>query len=223
MGSSHGSAVVASGRLHLHLLLEARPVNRPRLLDLMCGAGGAARGYQLAGFHVTGVDINPQPRYAGDVFVQADAMTFPLAGFDAIHASPPCPRYANVTRWRGKQDDHPDLLPPTRIRLEASGVPWVIENVVGAPMRPDLVLCGSSFGLMVRRHRWFESNVALFSMLHPCRHGRDLLPFMHKNERAYADALGCLWMSSKEARDAVPPAYTEHIGHQLMAHVRCAA
>ena len=134
---------------------------KPRLLDLFCGAGGAARGYQLAGFHVTGVDIAPQPRYAGDEFVQADAMTWPLDGYDSIHASPPCQAYANVTAWRGLRDDHPDLVAATRVRLEAAGVPWVIENVPEAPVRRDLLLCGSQFGLRVRRHRAFETSPRL--------------------------------------------------------------
>lgn len=191
---------------------------KPRLLDLFCGAGGAGMGYHRAGFDVVGVDIAPQPRYPFE-FHQADAMTYPLDGFDAIHASPPCPRYANVTRWRGDQDAHPDLLPPIRQRLDESGLPWVIENVVGAPMRADLMLCGSMFGLKVRRHRWFESNILLFTMLPPCRHSRDLLPFMHKNELAYAHALGVPWMTAVSARDAIPPVYTEHIGRQLLEHI----
>ena len=195
---------------------------RPRLLDLFCGAGGAAMGYHRAGFDVVGVDINPQPHYPF-TFHQGDAMTWPLDGFDAIHASPPCQHYAAVTRWRGSRDDHPDLLPAIRDRLDATGLPWVIENVPGAPMRADLVLCGSAFGLTVRRHRWFESNAGLFTMQHPCRHGRDLLAFMHKGERAYADALGCPWMGAHEAREAIPPAYTEHIGAQLLDHLRAAA
>ena len=198
-------------------------MTRPRLLDLFCGAGGAAVGYHRAGFDVVGVDIVAQPRYPFE-FVQADALeslvyftcSSEVEPFDVIHASPPCPRYANVTRWRGNPEDHSDLLPPVRVLLEATGLPWVIENVPGAPMRPDVVLCGSAFGLTVRRHRWFETNVPLFTLIPPCRHGSDLLPFMHKGERAYADALGCGWMSKTEARDAVPPAYTEHIGRQLL-------
>jgi hypothetical protein len=197
-------------------------VSRPRLLDLFCGAGGAAVGYHRAGFDVVGVDINPQPHYPFE-FHQGDAMTWPLDGFDVIHASPPCPAYANVTRWRGNQGDHPDLLPGTRLRLEQAGVPWVIENVPGAPMRPDLILCGSQFGLAVRRHRWFETSPRLFNLVPPCHHKRDDLPFMHKNERAYADALGCPWMTAIEGRDAIPPAYTEHIGRQLLAYVEAAA
>lgn len=191
---------------------------RPRLVDLFSGAGGAARGYQLAGFHVTGVDIRPMPRYAGDVFVQADAMEYPLDGFDAIHASPPCQAYANVTAWRGANTDHPDLLGSVLARLDLADVPWVVENVPEAPLRQDLMLCGSQFGLKVRRHRVFQTSPRLFSLAPPCRH-RGLLPFMHKGERAYADALGCGWMTNREAREAIPPVFTEHIGALLMQHL----
>jgi DNA (cytosine-5)-methyltransferase 1 len=192
----------------------------PRLLDLFSGPGGAARGYQLAGFHVVGVDYRPQPNYAGDEFILADALEFPLAGYDAIHASPPCPHYANVTRWRGNQDDHPDLLPPTRAKLLAeAAVPWVIENVPEATLRRDYLLCGSMFGLAVRRHRAFETSWRGFSLLPPCHHHADLLPFMHKGERAYADAMGCTWMTKEEARDAIPPAYTHYIGEQFLARL----
>ena len=118
---------------------------KPRLLDLYCGAGGAAMGYHRAGFDVVGVDIAPQPNYCGDEFYQADAMTFDLDGFDAVHASPPCQRFANVTRWRGTPADHPDLLAPMLERLRAQSTPWVVENVPEAVPRPDLILCGSSF------------------------------------------------------------------------------
>jgi DNA (cytosine-5)-methyltransferase 1 len=146
-------------------------------------------------------------------------MTFPLDGFDVIHASPPCQAYAAVTAWRGSQDDHPDLVDATRERLNASGVPWVMENVPEAPLRPDLLLCGSQFGLTVRRHRIFETQPRLYTLMPPCQHTRDLLPFMHKNERAYADALGCDWMNSHEGRQAIPPAYTQHIGELLRVEV----
>src|SRR5215472_2155359 len=114
-------------------------MTRPRLLDLFCGAGGATKGYQRAGFHVTGVDIEPQPRYCGDEFIQADALEVLadlefLAGFDVIHASPPCQAYSRTQRFHNVRHDHPDLLPPTRARLIASGLPYVIENVEGAPL-----------------------------------------------------------------------------------------
>jgi hypothetical protein len=196
---------------------------RPRLLDLFSGAGGAARGYQLAGFHVTGVDLHPQPRYAGDEFHRADAMTYPLDGFDAIHASPTCQTFSRATAWRGSRDNHPDLLTPTLHRLEQTSVPWVVENVPESPLRRDLLLCGSQFGLQVKRHRVFQfGNWSSFTLIPPCRHHR-LLPFEHKAERAYADAMGCTWMTSHEARQAIPPAFTAHIGEQLLSHLAVAA
>jgi len=192
----------------------------PRILDAFCGAGGAAVGYHRAGFEVVGVDINPQPNYPFE-FHQADALEF-LADhgheYDVRHASPPCQHYAAVTSWRGNQDDHPDLVDATRDALLLTGGSYVIENVPGAPLRRDLTLCGSMFGLRVRRHRIFESSAPLTAPEKGCRHA-GLLPFMHKGERAYADAMGCTWMSSMEGRQAIPPAYTEHIGLQLLAQI----
>src|SRR5215467_701837 len=139
-------------------------MTRPRLLDLFCGAGGAAMGYHRAGFDVVGVDIKPQPRYPF-TFIQADAMTFPLEGFDAIHASPPCQAYIRSGMY--DKSRHPDLLPPVRCQLERSDVPWVIENVPGAPMRVDLKLCGCMFGLGVARQRWFETSWHAFDLRPP--------------------------------------------------------
>ncbi len=196
-------------------------MTRPRLLDLFCGAGGASVGYHRAGFDVLGVDVKPQPRYPFD-FVQADAMTFPLDGFDAVHASPPCQHYANVTAWRGDVNDHPDLLPATLTRLAEVDVPWVVENVPEAPVRRDFLLCGSQFGLKVRRHRAFQTSPRMYSLLPPCQH-RGLLPFEHKGERAYADAMGCTWMTNVEAREAIPPAMTEYIGAHILSHLAVTA
>jgi site-specific DNA-cytosine methylase len=193
---------------------------RPRLLDLFCGAGGAAMGYHRAGFEVVGVDIEPQPRYPFE-FHRADAMTFPLDGFDAVHASPPCQHYAPVTRWRGLADNHPDLLPATVDRLTGAG-PWVIENIPFSPIIPDFILCGSMFGLKVRRHRWFLTSWSGFELMPSCWHA-DLLPFGHKGERAYADAMGCDWMTNREAREAIPPLYTEWIGQRLLEQLAVAA
>ena len=208
-------------------------VTRPVMLDAFCGAGGAAKGYQRAGFYVIGVDIKPQPNYCGDEFYQADALTvlrevrdYALAGdypYQAIHASPTCQHHANVTGWRGNRDDHPDLLTPTLRLLADIETPWVVENVPEALPTWDYVLCGSQFGLKVKRHRGFRrGNWSAFEMQSPCMHHR-LRPFEHKAERAYADAMGCEWMSSAEARQAIPPAYTEHIGLQLIGQLERAA
>lgn len=208
-------------------------MTRPRLLDLFCGAGGASMGYHRAGFEVVGVDLRAQPRYPFE-FHQADAMAFPLEGFDAIHASPPCQRYSHLTRTRHKSrvKDHPDLVVPTRERLEAAGVPWVIENVVGSPLS-GIVLCGSSFGLGVRRHRVFEAS---FGMLAPeCRHaeqGRAVPVYGHTGSGAnrggearhgrkngiaeWREAMGIDWMTVAEIVEAIPPAYTEWIGRWLI-------
>jgi DNA (cytosine-5)-methyltransferase 1 len=149
-------------------------VKRPRCLDLFCSAGGVARGLQLAGFHVTGVDIKDQPRYCGDVFYQADAMTYPLDRFDMIWASPPCQRFSMMRTMHKRE--HADLLTPTRERFLKLDIPWVIENVPNAPLRPgSLMLCGTMFGLGVgdaelRRHRYFETP---FLLIGPqCRHQR---------------------------------------------------
>ena len=185
------------------------------MLDLYCGAGGASAGYAAAGAsEIVGVDSQPQPRYPY-TFVRADATTFPLAGFDLVHASPPCQRYARVTKWTGRPDDHPDLLGPTIERLRAAGVAlWVVENVPEAIPRPDVRLCGTSFGLRVIRHRHFLTSRPVFDLMAPCWHA-PAMRFIHKYERAYADALGVPWMTNREARQAIPPAYTEWLARRL--------
>lgn len=206
-------------------------MRRVQLLDLFCGAGGAAMGYDLAGFEVVGVDIEPQPRYPFR-FVQGDALTFPLDGFDALHASPPCQAF---TRLRGRYPDreYPDLISATRERLEASGKPFVIENVAQAPIRRDLVLCGGMFELRVYRHRAFESNVPLVAPFHP-RHVVRADPGGQRKAHYLAggfvtvtghigsfagEAMGIGWMIGLELSQAIPPAYTRYIGDQLRCHV----
>ncbi|WP_327691643.1 DNA cytosine methyltransferase [Streptomyces sp. NBC_00461] len=197
--------------------IRHRVDQRPRLLDAFCCQGGAGMGYHLAGFDVVGVDIRPQPNYPFP-FHQADALTFPLGGFDLLHASWPCEHFARVTAWRGSRDNHPDLLTPERARLQASGIPWVIENVPEAPLRADYLLCGTQFGLRVRRHRAFEtSRGGGGDLVPPCWHHKGLLAFAHKGERAYADAMGCTWMTNVEARKAVPPAYSRWIAAQFLS------
>lgn len=201
-----------------------------RLLDLFCGAGGAAMGYYRAGFtRIVGVDIELQPNYPFD-FVRADALDpevllrLRLSDFDVVHASPPCKAFTK-TGWAyhfDYHDKHLDLLTPTRQMLEASGVPWVIENVPGAPMRPDFVLCGSQFGLGVRRHRWFETSPPLFDLMPPCDHRlRVVSPHGNPNRfkgsrKQWATAMGIDWMTAPELAQAIPPAFTEYLGRQFL-------
>jgi len=133
---------------------------RPRLLDTFCGAGGAAMGYARAGFDVVGVDIVAQPRYPFE-FIRADALSILadlayVRGFDAVHASPPCQAGCALTKGTNAGRVYPQLIPPTRALLDALGLPYVIENVAGAPVRKDITLCGEMFGLAVIRHRFFE-------------------------------------------------------------------
>ncbi len=213
---------------------------KPVCLDLFCGAGGAARGLQQAGCYVVGVDIKPQPRYAGDEFHQADAMTFPLDGFDFIWASPPCQGYSDLRHRTGKS--YPLLIEHTRHRLSASGLPWVIENVEGAPLIDPVVLCGTMFpGLRVIRHRLFESSP---HQLHAPIHPRHPLVFTHDKRKAHhgkmnqdvafvqvtgggncsianaRGAMGISWMNKAELNEAIPPAYSRYIGELMMPYIQ---
>jgi len=151
---------------------------KPKLLDLFCGAGGAARGYQLAGFHVTGVDIVAQPRYIGDAFHQGDALEYCAAHgaeFDVIHASPPC-QFASKLRALHSGREYHNFIPDTRAALQATSKPWIIENVEGAKkhLRNPIMLCGTMFGLAVDdaelwRHRMFELS-GFFLLTQSCNH-----------------------------------------------------
>lgn len=232
---------------------------RPRLLDLFSGAGGAAVGYHRAGFDVVGVDIRPQPRYPFE-FHEADALDvlrFEIARegntwehrFDAIHASPPCQRYSNLRHAAEKKGtDQPDLIDPTRELLEAIGLPYVIENVPGAPTRHMVVLCGSMFGLgsngrQLRRHRNFETSFPLLSP--PCQHEGEAIgvygggpvgryTFGNGAKKDYynrrggyqgsiaekREAMGIDWMTASEINQAIPPAYTAYIGETLISQLR---
>jgi DNA (cytosine-5)-methyltransferase 1 len=203
---------------------------RPRLLDLFCGAGGCSVGYHRAGFDVVGVDLEPQPHYPFE-FHQADALTFPLDGFDAIHASPPCQRY--MTGGVVNRATRPDLIGPVRDRLQATGAPWIIENVPGAPLRKDVILCGSMFGLSVRRHRIFEASTLPLIMTPSCDHSRPVAgvyghphgkagawPGMLPSDLAtWSQAMGIDWMTAAELAEAIPPAYTEFLGAHLLEHL----
>lgn len=156
-------------------------MNKPRLLDLFCCAGGATRGYQMAGFHVTGIDIKRQPRYIGDVFYQADALEFVAAHgdeFDAIHASPPCQFGSEQTPMQHRSN-HPNLIPQTRELLQASGKPYIIENVenVRSHLINPIMLCGTMFGLPIWRHRYFEMWPARLLLTPSCNHSRRPVTF----------------------------------------------
>jgi DNA (cytosine-5)-methyltransferase 1 len=211
---------------------------KPRLLDLFCGAGGAAMGYHRAGFEVVGVDIEPQPNYPFE-FIQGNALDWAswnieAAEFDAIHASPPCPRYSLVSGFQGVAADYPDLVGPVRDLLDQAPTPYVIENVPGAPLRRDLVLCGEMFGLRVHRHRWFETRgfFVMQSRHAPhrlkgaatnCEKGAGIARWItghYADHDDAADAMGVDWpMTRRELANAIPPAYTEHIGCYLLTHL----
>lgn len=224
--------------------MSAQLVQRPRLLDLFCCAGGAARGYQHAGFEVVGVDIAAQPRYAGDEFYRGDAIVVAeaalrlghLGQFDAIHASPPCQAHSDLQRQSKRH--YEDFIPATRELCEESGLPYIIENVEGAPLVGPVVLCGTMFpGLRVLRHRLFESNIPLWVPTHTDIHP---LVFTHDKRKAHygrldqdtsfvqvtgggncsirnaREAMGIDWMTKQELNEALPPAYTEFLGRQLL-------
>jgi DNA (cytosine-5)-methyltransferase 1 len=205
----------------------------PRILDVFCGAGGCSVGYARAGFDVSGVDLAPQPRYPFP-FLQGDALEF-LCGvepgdYDAIHASPPCQAHSTMQSMPNARA-HADLIAPVRAELERIGSPYIIENVPGAPLRDPVMLCGGSLGLGVRRHRLFECSFPV--MVPPCAHGRPIVGVYGdhlRNRRRSADggdypnalrvplasaAMEIDWMNWRELTQAVPPAYTELIGHQL--------
>jgi len=214
---------------------------KPKLLDLFCGAGGAAMGYHRTGFEVVGVDINPQPHYPFE-FHQADALTYPLDGFDVIHASPPCQKWSkasSVHRNNGKI--YPDCLSPIREKFYRRGGFWIIENVIHAPMQSTIQLCGLMFGLKVFRHRNFEISHLIFQPTHLSHKGKRIgegyysiaggagrwksWGTVHRNvskgtAAEWRDAMGIDWMTRKELTQSIPPDYTEYIGKQLMDYLK---
>ena len=242
-------------------------MKKPLLLDLFCGAGGCAVGYNRAGFEVVGVDLAPQKHYPYE-FHQADALEvldtllsgqewqgYRLADFAAIHASPPCQEYSSSRHFRSVTNTNytrPMLIAPILRRLRASGVPWILENVSGAlDALPNAIeLCGASFGLPILRHRLFLSSEMLFAPSH-CKHpdafynvagGKVRAIGAHRTNKAYTTkrgtiqyregyarkevgqaAMGIDWMTLKEMSEAIPPAYTEYLGAQLLAIVERSA
>lgn len=226
-----------------------------RILDLFCGAGGAAMGYHRAGFEVVGVDIAPQPHYPGQSlelhgsfeFHHGDALDFLAAHgreYDAIHASPPCQTYLNlgaVNRRLGRTYEHVDLIAATRDLLAEAGRPYVIENVedAKAELLEPVRICGTGLRMPLRRHRMFEGSIPLSGV--PCAHDRFTEPkywtgwtkgqgrFSSTVVQVYGNgggreqwgpAMGIDWMTPDEMAEAIPPAYTEHIGAQLLAHLK---
>lgn len=231
-------------------------MSRPKLVDYYSCQGGAGEGFRRAGWDVYAVDIDPQPHnphpfHQGDALKVLDRFlrgfdvdfTHPdgrvewlnLADVSGKHGSPPCQRFTKAQRIMG--NEHPDLIAPTRELFQASGVPWTIENVVGAPLRDPLELCGCMFpGLNVYRERWFESSVELPLMLHSphveplTKMGRKPVPGqrMHvvghfTDVAAGAKAMGIDWMTRDGLREAIPPAYTEWVGARLLEQLEVAA
>lgn len=218
------------------------PERRPRrLLDLFCKAGGASMGYHLAGFDVTGVDVEPQPNYPF-AFIQADATTFPLKGFDAYAASPPCDDHSPLANVNGAKGTG-WMLDATLERFATLDVPWVVENVEMADMPGSVKLCGSEFGLKARmddgrevwlkRHRKFRSNVWLWGAGGCNCHGKPTIGVYGGGAggprqgagrgkgaaRAAREVMQIDWMNRDELDCAIPPAYTEFIGRQLLDHM----
>lgn len=214
---------------------------KPVLLDLFSGAGGAAMGYHRAGFDVVGVDIDSQPNYPFR-FLRADVMTLGLeelvrfVGAVAVHASPPCQFATAYRRRKGVAVDAKNLIPGTREQLIGTGLPYVIENVesAGAHLVSPVRLCGSSFGLDVRRHRLFESNVPLVAP--DCDHSWQTPRFAPATNRTnlrctvevgvyriplavQQQAMGIDWMRLAELSQAIPPGFTEHLGRQMFGHI----
>jgi len=215
---------------------------KPRLLDLFCCAGGAGVGYARAGFDVVGVDLSPQPHYPLP-FLQANALELDpefIATFDVIHASPPCQSYSDLAKRNGNAHEWPRLVEPVRDMLIRSGLPYIIENVEGAPLINPVVLCGTMFkGLRVLRHRLFEANFPILTPphgKHPICHTFDkrkaqygktdeMRDFVSVNGggncsvAAARDAMGIDWMTKNELNEAIPPTYTRFIGKQLLDYL----
>lgn len=209
---------------------------RPLIADLFCGAGGAAMGLYRAGFDVVGFDVLEQPRYPF-AFVLQDALTVDVKTFDAIWASPPCQAYTVAKTMNGMEGrDYPELIEATRDHVSQHGKPFIIENVVPAPIRRDVILCGRMFDLPLIRHRAFESNILLLGLSHITHNGTTR---SHDGFSSFANgadyitvaghnfskedgqrAMGIGWMTKQELSQAIPPMYSEFLGRQLIMSVR---
>ena len=207
-----------------------------KLLDLYCCAGGASFGYEQAGFDVTGIDIEPQPKYRGK-FIQTDAIEYLKANwqnFDAVHASPPCQKHSMASmQFRLTGKEYPDLIAPTRKAIIETGLPYIIENVPGSPLINPVELCGAMFGLRTYRHRLFESNFEIKVPEHPkhiaknAKMGRKAKPeeFIQyvghfSGVKEVGEMLGLNWFGQYELAQSIPPAYTKFIGEQLLSFLR---
>lgn len=202
-----------------------------RALDLFCGAGGASMGLHRAGFEVRGVDIEDQPNYPF-AFSRSDALDVSVFGYDLIWASPPCQRF--IRSGTVNKKGRPDLLTPIRELLIGAGVPWIIENVPGAPMRADVTLCGSMFNLPLRRHRWFELSWPKPTPPRKCDHSSPIVGvyghphgkrgawpgMLSGTPETWAAAMGIDWMTVKELSQAIPPAYSEFLAKAFLTQDR---
>ena len=229
---------------------------KPKLFDLFCCAGGASMGYYLAGFAPYGIDNKPQSHYpfpfllmdapeAMERFLRGERLTFSngetlyLSDFAVFHASPPCQAYVDYNKKGDRETKHPRLIEPIRERLLSTGKPYIIENIHKAPLMAHILLCGSMFGLRVRRHRYFEAPCLPLIMVPHCnhkmkvstgeligvyamgghgpRHGagiREVAP--RPPQVTPEEAMGIYWMKFCELKEAIPPAYTEYLGKYLM-------
>jgi DNA (cytosine-5)-methyltransferase 1 len=201
-----------------------------KILDLFCCGGGAAMGMSQ-GFDtqdITGVDILPQPKYPFK-FIQGNALEIGLFDYDFIWASPPCQAFTKAQKLRG--NTHPDLLEPIRIRLKDSGIPYCIENVVGAPLLNPILLCGAMFGLKTYRHRLFETSFPIKAPKHPEHSVKQTKMGRKPVEGEFIqvvgnfigidfakEAMGIDWLSTKEMAQAIPPAYSKYIAENFLLH-----
>jgi DNA (cytosine-5)-methyltransferase 1 len=221
-------------------------LTRPLIADFYCGAGGAGAGYERAGFRVVGIDVKPQPHFPFE-FIEHDAIELmdswlagennyglELGDFAAWTGSPPCDDFTKARRMTGIDHGTAWLLPATRERFEKSGLPWVIENVDDAPLRPDLIVCGCMVGLpRLKRERWFETSWHAFDLRPVCYHPQPAIPVLGHGVTSHyrkkhgsptiaerRKAMGISWMNRDELALAIPPAYTEYVGGLLMEELR---